>query len=1023
MLVQQFVYTLLIATLVAPANAANASDVAELDSEAGMASGLRRLLSDTITHGRKKLLNPFPEYLSNYDSFNQSTNENMAQVGYTLLVNIIVAFLFWLLFSYKRMYSANLFSPKAQLKGEVTPPALSNHNLFSWMRELWNITDEDILKYGGFDTLTFIRFYRLNYKIFGAFAVYAMLVLLPVNGSAPTPEVDSFQRWSMTNIKDESLRIWYHLAGICLLTGLTAYYLEKEFAFYAQHRHAYLRQRHAHLRTVLVEGIPHKMRSNKTLAMYFEVMYPNAVQNVRLAQDLRKLELTVRDRLRALRKLETYLHAFHRDRLAAGEDVSEGAQELAQGSRHPAEVPRPTLLIGDDRVDAIRHYAHLVASFNEIVAGEQVKAIDIARTRDSMTRAESVRVIEGLLRVTETGKLGEIMRQRASERAAEAAVVAESGSGAGTASVELQGGALRQQHAGGDEAGASRGLGAGYGGTGTTKAASAAAGAAFKSKEEEAVSELMRGCEGDLEDFRRYREEYGDDSESERLSFAGGVSQDDRISTFVRISYGQWLRSMWEQETFGAKMGVLFAGPLKQVEEDGENEDDESVGLIRPLVERQMFLPKAFVTFKTFTAATVARQVIHMQLAGHMAVTEAPEPRDVTWENLYLSRQGAMVRNFFVEAFVLFLIVFWVVPVTLLSHVTALTYLQKVPWIAHVCQVAPLLRSLLSLLQPAMIVGVMQVLPPLFHWLGEIQGCVSFSSNQFVGFDRYFLFQVVNVFLVTTVAGSVADAVATVLTSPTNAFTLLGNSLPKMGGYFTTFIVIKLAFGLGMEMIRLPAMFQSLGKSIFYKNFTLREKTEAYWNDPHFGALRFMDDPGSLRLAKLYAQDTLITLLCATFANVAPLLLVAGIAYFAVASLVYTHQLLYVYINEYETGGRWWPKMASCMVVALLFAQGTMVGMMLLKRTYVQIYFMAVLISLTLTYLWRIKTYYYPQGKHLPFDMATSMDMEADPGTDLQGAEQYVQPELRPETATATAMAAFYVAPEDSGGKRPEAPI
>ena len=53
-----------------------------------------------------------------------------------------------------------------------------------------------------------------------------------------------------------------------------------------------------------------------------------------------------------------------------------------------------------------------------------------------------------------------------------------------------------------------------------------------------------------------------------------------------------------------------------------------------------MFLSKAFVTFKTFTAATTARQVVHMQLAGRMAVSEAPEPSDIIWQNMYTTRKG-----------------------------------------------------------------------------------------------------------------------------------------------------------------------------------------------------------------------------------------------------------------------------------------------------------------------------------------------------------------------------------------------
>jgi hypothetical protein len=94
--------------------------------------------------------------------------------------------------------------------------------------------------------------------------------------------------------------------------------------------------------------------------------------------------------------------------------------------------------------------------------------------------------------------------------------------------------------------------------------------------------------------------------------------------------------------------------------------------LISPPEERRMFLSKAFITFRTFQvrpcihtsgwtirqgatnhfsrclcpcayisqAATIARQVVHMQLAGHMAISEAPEPTDVTWINMYTTRTG-----------------------------------------------------------------------------------------------------------------------------------------------------------------------------------------------------------------------------------------------------------------------------------------------------------------------------------------------------------------------------------------------
>ena len=60
-------------------------------------------------------------------------------------------------------------------------------------------------------------------------------------------------------------------------------------------------------------------------------------------------------------------------------------------------------------------------------------------------------------------------------------------------------------------------------------------------------------------------------------------------------------------------------------------------------------------------------------------------------------------------------------------------------------------------------------------------------------------------------------------------------------------------------------------------------------------------------------QDTLLVVVCATYACIAPLSLVAGLCYFAGAAFVYKHQMLYVYEPIFETGGKWWPKVVKAL--------------------------------------------------------------------------------------------------------------
>jgi hypothetical protein len=90
-----------------------------------------------------------------------------------------------------------------------------------------------------------------------------------------------------------------------------------------------------------------------------------------------------------------------------------------------------------------------------------------------------------------------------------------------------------------------------------------------------------------------------------------------------------------------------------------------------------------------------------------------------------------------------------------------------------------------------------------------------------------------------------------------------------------------------------------------------------------------------------------------SYAMVAPLILPFGAAYFAIGYVVWKNQvrgiadatsmrpapptrayaqLLYVYIPQYESGGRLWPKLFKYMLTGLFIAQLTIVGVLGLKQ-------------------------------------------------------------------------------------------
>jgi hypothetical protein len=645
-----------------------------------------------------------------------------------------------------------------------------------------------------------------------------------------------------------------------------------------------------------VEGIPNKMRSNVTLATYFEALYPNAVLCVRLAQDLRQLERITSKRDDTIAKLERFHYETERGQV------------------------RPMIRVGNmaQPVDAIKYYTLELNQLNDAIEREQESSRRVALREDRKSGTNAINVIEEFLQVTQIGALKRMLKN---------------------------------------------------------KSGSSKKWIPKPSRQDDEEGTYQSGYDRQLED-----------SVIEKIS-----TENHRMFSIYTLTWSEYFWKLYTSPSMKDLWRALKDG--RHSEYHGSSSEERAT-LISPPEERRMFLSKAFVTFKTFTAATIARQVIHMQLVGHLVVSEAPEPTDIIWSNLYTSRSGVFYRRLVIESTVILLNVIWVAPVTLVSFVVSIDALRSFfPFLDTLCSKSAWFTSAVELIQPGVLVSLMLILPPILHGFGVLEGYVSHSSIQFRTFDRYFFFQIMNVFLVTTIAGSVIDCVKEIYNDPTATFELLGSSLPKMGAFFTNFMFIKAFTGLGMEIIRLVAMLSAALKVLFTPNLTPRERRAA----PFFGALRAMSNPGWFSFAKIYAQDMLQVVLCANYANIAPLILIAGLCYFGLASFIYKHQMLYVYEPIFETGGKWWPRMARCFVVALLLSQATMIGMFILKEVYRQAYCLGVVFSLTAVYYFYVAKTYIPLANQLPFDMATSMDLDTEESQEdlLAGAEDYLQPPLR----------------------------
>jgi len=145
---------------------------------------------------------------------------------------------------------------------------------------------------------------------------------------------------------------------------------------------------------------------------------------------------------------------------------------------------------------------------------------------------------------------------------------------------------------------------------------------------------------------------------------------------------------------------------------------------------------------------------------------------------------------------------------------------------------------MVSMIQPMCVVGLQQVLPPLFQAIGKVEGQLNFCNVQIRSFTRYFAFQVVNIFLVTAIAGSIFDTAAQIAENPGYAFQFLGYALPKTSSFFCYYVILKSSLGLGVELVRVVPILQSLIRATFFHNKTVRDRRKV------IAGIRPIDDPG-----------------------------------------------------------------------------------------------------------------------------------------------------------------------------------
>lgn len=237
-------------------------------------------------------------------------------------INLGLCLLFFTLYSILRKQPGNLdvYAPRLVDKEKSQQQESDDFDLerllpsASWVRNAWQLSEDEILSISGLDGLVFTRIFTFSLKVFTIAGVIGISILLPINyfgnqlsddfSHLPNKSLDSF---SISNVNDGSNRLWVHFSAAYIFTGVVCYLLYYEHNYISAKRIAYFysSKPQPHQFTILVRSIPSSSGRNfsETVESFFTEYHPSTYLSHSVVHRTSKIQDLINDADKLYRKL------------------------------------------------------------------------------------------------------------------------------------------------------------------------------------------------------------------------------------------------------------------------------------------------------------------------------------------------------------------------------------------------------------------------------------------------------------------------------------------------------------------------------------------------------------------------------------------------------------------------------------------------------------------------------------------------------------------------------------------------
>lgn len=155
-----------------------------------------------------------------------------------------------------------------------------------------------------------LKFVTMGIKIFGVCTIFGIIVFIPITMTSDYTHLGNdtspLDRISISVIEQDSNKIIAYLVFAYVFTFVTFFFLTRNYNEYIYLRAKYLLKQSKSMvsRTVIVTGIPDRLRSDQALAEYYENLGVGPVESCYVVRTVHRLNTMIKKRAQALINLE-----------------------------------------------------------------------------------------------------------------------------------------------------------------------------------------------------------------------------------------------------------------------------------------------------------------------------------------------------------------------------------------------------------------------------------------------------------------------------------------------------------------------------------------------------------------------------------------------------------------------------------------------------------------------------------------------------------------------------------------------